>query len=171
MTKVGGNVAVLVDRETRFDHIRPLYLEAVMLVERAHRQLLDVIKDAFDRRGRADINSVQALLLYNVGAKELSAGELRSRGYYLGSNASYNIKKLVETGFLDHQRSRIDRRSVRIKLTDKGREVHDIMDLLYEKHLRTLEVVGGFNSDELAAVNNSLRRLERFWNAQLLYRL
>ena len=90
------------------------------MVERLHRRLLDVIKDEFDRRGRADINSVQALLLYNIGDKELTAGELRSRGYYLGSNVSYNLKKLVEMGFLDHQRSRVDRRSVRIKLTDLG---------------------------------------------------
>jgi len=119
------------DREARFDHIRPHYLEALTLVERLHRRLLDVIKDEFDRRGRADINSVQALLLYNIGDKELTAGELRTRGYYLGSNVSYNLKKLVEMGFLDHQRSRVDRRSVRIKLTEKGREVRDIVDALY----------------------------------------
>src|SRR5262249_5572883 len=98
------------EREVRFEHIRPLYLEALTLVERLHRRLLDVIKDEFDRRGRADINSVQALLLYNIGDKELTAGELRTRGYYLGSNVSYNLKKLVEMGFLDHQRSRVDRR-------------------------------------------------------------
>ena len=117
------------EREARFEHIRPLYLEALTLVERLHRRLLDVIKDEFDRRGRADINSVQALLLYNIGEKELTAGELRTRGYYLGSNVSYNLKKLVEMGFLDHQRSRVDRRSVRIKLTDKGREVRDIVEV------------------------------------------
>src|SRR6266853_2061695 len=91
--------------------VQPLYLEALTLVERLHRRLLDVIKDEFDRRGRADINSVQALLLYNIGDKELTAGELRTRGYYLGSNVSYNLKKLVEMGFLDHQRSRVDRRA------------------------------------------------------------
>src|SRR5438067_12623277 len=108
-----------VEHEGRFEHIRPLYLEALTLVERLHRRLLDVIKDEFDRRSRADINSVQTLLLYNIGEKELTAGELRTRGYYLGSNVSYNLKKLVELGYLDHQRSRIDRRSLRIKLTDK----------------------------------------------------
>ena len=103
--------------------VQPLYLEALTLVERLHRRLLDVIKDEFDRRGRADINSVQALLLYNIGDKELTAGELRTRGYYLGSNVSYNLKKLVELGFLDHQRSRVDRRSVRIRLTPQGQEI------------------------------------------------
>ena len=138
------------DREARFDHIRPHYLEALTLVERLHRRLLDVIKDEFDRRGRADINSVQALLLYNIGDKELTAGELRTRGYYLGSNVSYNLKKLVEMGFLDHQRSRVDRRSVRIKLTEKGREVRDTVDALYQKHVRTVEQVGGINADEFA---------------------
>jgi DNA-binding MarR family transcriptional regulator len=159
------------DREVRFEHIRPLYLDALTLVERLHRRLLDVIKDEFDRRSRGDINAVQALLLYNIGEKELTAGELRTRGYYLGSNVSYNLKKLVETGFLDHQRSRIDRRSVRIRLTDKGREVRDIVESLYQKHVRTVEQVGGINSDEFATLNKSLHRLERFWTDQILYRL
>src|SRR6266436_3425535 len=151
--------------------VQPLYLEALTLVERLHRRLLDVIKDEFDRRGRADINSVQALLLYNIGDKELTAGELRTRGYYLGSNVSYNLKKLVEMGYLDHQRSRIDRRSVRIKLTDKGREVRDIVDVLYQKHVATVAQVGGIDGGEFATLNKSLQRLERFWTDQILYRL
>jgi len=159
------------DRQARFDQIRPLYLDALTLVERLHRRLLDVIKDEFDRRGRSDINSVQALLLYNIGDKELTAGELRTRGYYLGSNVSYNLKKLVEMGFLDHQRSRVDRRSVRISLTDAGREVRDIVEGLYQKHVRTIEQVGGINADEFATLNKSLHRLERFWTDQILYRL
>jgi DNA-binding MarR family transcriptional regulator len=158
-------------QDAAFDHIRPMYLEALTLVERLHRRLLDVIKDEFDRRGCSDINSVQALLLYNIGDKELTAGELRSRGYYLGSNVSYNLKKLVEMGFLDHQRSRVDRRSVRIKLTEKGQEVRNIVDALYAKHVRTVEQVGGINQDEFATLNKSLHRLERFWTDQILYRL
>ena len=159
------------ERQARFDHIQPHYLEALTLIERLHRRLLDVIKDEFDRRSRADINSVQALLLYNIGEKELTAGELRTRGYYLGSNVSYNLKKLVEMAFLDHQRSRVDRRSVRIKLTDKGREVRDIIEALYQKHVRTVEQVGGINAEEFSTLNKSLHRLERFWTDQILYRL
>jgi DNA-binding MarR family transcriptional regulator len=159
------------ERQARFEHIRPLYLDALTLVERLHRRLLDVIKDEFDRRGRSDINSVQALLLYNIGDKELTAGELRTRGYYLGSNVSYNLKKLVEMGFLDHQRSRVDRRSVRIKLTEKGAEVRDIVDALYMKHVRTVEQVGGISAEDFQTLNKSLHRLERFWTDQILYRL
>ena len=158
-------------RDAAASKVQPLYLEALTLVERLHRRLLDVIKDEFDRRGRSDINSVQALLLYNIGDKELTAGELRTRGYYLGSNVSYNLKKLVELGFLDHQRSRVDRRSVRIKLTDKGRDVRDIVEALYQKHVRTVEQVGGINADEFSTLNKSLHRLERFWTDQILYRL
>ena len=151
--------------------VQPLYLEALTLVERLHRRLLDVIKDEFDRRGRADINSVQALLLYNIGDKELTAGELRTRGYYLGSNVSYNLKKLVELGFLDHQRSRVDRRSVRIRLTPQGQEVRRIVDSLYQKHVKTVEQVGGISGEEFSTLNKSLHRLERFWTDQILYRL
>ena len=96
---------------------------------------------------------------------------MRTRGYYLGSNVSYNLKKLVEMGFLDHQRSRVDRRSVRIKLTEKGVDVRDIVEQLYQKHVRTVEQVGGISSDEFAALNKALHRLERFWTDQILYRL
>ena len=141
------------------------------LIERLHRRLLDVIKDEFDRKGRADINAVQALLLFNIGDKELTAGELRTRGYYLGSNVSYNLKKLVEMGFLDHQRSRVDRRSVPIKLTEKGADVRDIVGQLYQKHVRTVEQVGGISNDEFTSLNKALHRLERFWTDQILYRL
>ena len=151
--------------------VQSLYLEALTLVERLHRRLLDVIKDEFDRRGRSDINSVQALLLYNIGDKELTAGELRTRGYYLGSNVSYNLKKLVELGFLDHQRSRVDRRSVRIRLTPQGQETRRIVDALYHKHVKTVEQVGGISGEEFSTLNKSLQRLERFWTDQILYRL
>ncbi len=151
--------------------VRSQYLESLTLVERLHRRLLDVIKDEFDRRGRADVNSVQALLLYNIGDKEVTAGELRTRGYYLGSNVSYNVKKLVEMGYLSHQRSRIDRRSVRIALTDTGQDVHSIVSGLYEKHVRTVEQIGGIKADEFAKLNESLSRLERFWTDQIRFKL
>ncbi|HVP98071.1 MAG TPA: winged helix DNA-binding protein [Roseiarcus sp.] len=148
-----------------------VYLETLTMVERLHRRLLDVIKDEFDRRGRSDINAVQALLLFNIGDKELTAGELRTRGYYLGSNVSYNVKKLVEMGFLHHARSRVDRRSVRISLTERGKEIHRIVSALYEKHARTVEQIGGLPRDDLARVNVSLLRLERYWTDQIKYRL
>jgi DNA-binding MarR family transcriptional regulator len=151
--------------------IKPLYLEALTLVERLHRRLLDVIKDEFDRAGRSDVNSVQALLLFNIGESELTAGELRTRGYYLGSNVSYNLKKLVEMGYIHHQRSRMDRRSVRVSLTDKGREVAAIVNGLYERHIRSIQQVGGIAPDDFKSLNRSLQRLERFWTDQILYRL
>jgi DNA-binding MarR family transcriptional regulator len=153
------------------DELGSLYLEALTLVERLHRRLLDVIKDEFERRGRADVNSVQALLLFNIGDSELTAGELRTRGYYLGSNVSYNLKKLVEGGYVHHQRSTVDRRSVRISLTPKGQEVRDIVDGLYRRHLYSIEKVGGLGSQDFATLNRSLQKLERFWTDQILYRL
>ncbi|MBA5776655.1 MarR family transcriptional regulator [Stappia sp. F7233] len=151
--------------------IKPLYLEALTLVERLHRRLLDVIKDEFDRMGRSDVNAVQALLLFNIGDAELTAGELRSRGYYLGSNVSYNLKKLVEMGYIHHQRSRMDRRSVRVSLTDKGIAVAEIVGDLYNRHMLSVEQVGEIGVDDFKQLNKSLRRLERFWTDQILYRL
>jgi len=171
MLKPIGKTTDLTEREERIGEIRPLYLQTVNLVERIHRRLLDVIKDEFDRRGRADVNSSQAFLLYNVGEQELSVGELRARGYYLGSNVSYNLKRLIEAGFIDHERSELDRRSVLIKLTTKGHEARDIVAGLYQKHIQSVVHVGGICCDEFIGLNKTLHRLERFWTDQILYRL
>lgn len=151
--------------------IHATYLEALNLIERLHRRLLDVIKDEFDRRNRADINPIQALLLFNIADKEVTVTELCTRGYYLGSNVSHNLKKLIELGFLDRRRSRADLRSVRLSLTESGQEVHDIIARLYEKHVRTVEPIGGLSADGFSRLNQALRRLERFWADQILYQL
>ena len=158
-------------RGERKEEVRPVYLEALTMVERLHRRLLDVIKDEFDRRGRTDVNAVQALLLYNIGDKELTAGELRTRGYYLGSNLSYNVNKQVETGYLHHARARGDRRSVRSSLTANGTAIHAIVAQLYEKHVATVEPIGGISTYEFVRMNQALTRLERFWTDQIKYRL
>ena len=168
-TKMKPQQAPVVDPQE--DAIRNLYLVSLHLVERLHRRLLDVIKDEFDRAGRSDVNAVQALLLFNIGNSELTAGELRSRGYYLGSNVSYNVKKLVEMGYLNHQRSRVDRRSVRIRLTDLGEDIREMVAGLYEKHVMTVEQIGGISSDDFVKLNNALTRLDRFWTDQIRYRL
>ena len=148
-----------------------LYLETLNLVERLHRQLLDVIKDELDRRDEREINSVQALLLFNVGDQELSAGELRTRGHYLGSNVSYNLKKLVDLGYIHHARSEVDRRSVLVRLTDKGETVRNMLRELFEHHLGSLEPVGNVAAGDLETLNASLKRLERFWIDQVRFRL
>jgi DNA-binding MarR family transcriptional regulator len=151
--------------------LKSRYLVSLKLVERLHRLLLDVIKDEFERLGRSDVNSVQALLLYNIGDAELTAGELTSRGYYLGSNVSYNLKKLVDAGYINHQRSTVDRRSVRVKLTEKGLEICRVVNALYHRQLKSLQQVGGINAEDLELLNKTLIRMERFWTDQIRYQL
>jgi DNA-binding MarR family transcriptional regulator len=145
------------------------YLETLAMVERLHRLLLDVVKDEFERLGIIDINSVQALLLFNVGDNEVTAGELKTRGYYQGSNVSYNLKKLVECGYMHHQKCEVDRRAVRVRLTEKGRQICEIIGTLFERHA---EAIGGrelFGSIPLSDINASLRRMERYWSDQIRY--
>ena len=167
---VALNIGTLSSTEQPED-LKGRYLVSLKLIERLHRLLLDVIKDEFERLGRSDVNSVQALLLYNIGDAELTAGELTSRGYYLGSNVSYNLKKLVESGYINHQRSSTDRRSVRVRLTEKGQEVCKVVSALYQRQLRSLQQVGGVDSGDLETLNKSLIKLERFWSDQIRYQL
>jgi DNA-binding MarR family transcriptional regulator len=145
------------------------YLDNLSLVERLHRLLLDVIKDEFERLAILEINSVQALLLFNIGENEVTAGELKSRGYYQGSNVSYNLKKLVELGYMHHQRSEIDRRSVRVRLTEKGRRVRGLLHELFARHAEAMEKRALINSEGMEDVNSALKRIERFWTEQIRY--
>lgn len=147
------------------------YLELLQLVERLHRQLLDVVKDELDREGLDDLNSVQALLLFNIGDQELTAGELRTRGHYLGSNVSYNLKKLVDAGYIRHERSAVDRRSVRVSLTETGRAVQARLNKLFERQGASLAPVGGVDTEQLPTVNTALARIERFWADHIRFRM
>jgi len=143
------------------------YLDSLTLVERLHRLLLDVIKDEFERVGVLEINAVQALLLFNVGDNEVTAGELKTRGYYQGSNVSYNLKKLVDMGFMHHNRSEIDRRSVRVSLTQKGRDVRKVVSKLFATHAAGLMTKGVLDHRGIDDITMSLRRVERFWTEQI----
>lgn len=147
------------------------YLELLQLVERLHRQLLDVVKDELEREGIDDVNSVQALLLFNIGDQELTAGELRTRGHYLGSNVSYNLKKLVEAGYIRHERSATDRRSVRVSLTETGHAVRSQLNTLFERQSTSLSPVGGVEIDTLPSMNTALTRVERFWADHIRFRM
>lgn len=141
------------------------YLDAIQLIERLHRQFLDVLKVELDKNHVQDINNVQSMILYNIGEDELTVGELTVRGYYLGSNVSYNVKKMVENGYLDQERSIHDKRSIRVKLSPKGRELHQLVSAMFKRHEEEIE-----NSDcgdgELKQMNEMLKRIESFWAAQ-----
>ncbi|MBB5514942.1 DNA-binding MarR family transcriptional regulator [Rubricella aquisinus] len=145
------------------------YVETMSMLERLHRLLLDVIKDEFERLGILDINAVQALLLFNVGDSVLTAGELKTRGYYQGSNVSYNLKKLVEAGYMHHQRCDVDRRAVRVKLTERGQDIQALVNALFERHAIAIAERGMIGGNGLAGINADMKRLERFWAEQIRY--
>ena len=155
--------------ETPAGQTKAQFLECLRLIERLHRRLLDILKMRLDETGRTDINSVQALLLYNIGDNEMTAGELRTRGYYLGSNVSYNLKKLVEMGYIEHERSEHDRRSVRIRLSGKGRDINNLVAGLMDEQLEAIVSGSHMKSEELRQLRDALRGLERFWSERINY--
>jgi len=157
--------------ETPQARAKALYLDCLSLVERLHRRLLDVIKDHLEREGCSELNAVQALLVYHIGEHEMTAGELKSRGYYQGSNVSYNLKKLVEMGYIHHAPAEHDRRAVRISLTDKGRKIRACVDALYDEHLQGLLDPATMGEEEMSALRRGLRGLERFWSDRLQFSL
>jgi len=141
------------------------YYDTITLIERLHRYFLDVVKTELDRKGIQDINNIQAMILHNVGADEMTVGELTLRGYYLGSNVSYNVKKMTENGYIAQERSVHDKRSIRVKLTDKGRDLHKMLDEVFKKHEGKLSEQKIENAD-LVDLNHTMKQLERFWAGQ-----
>jgi DNA-binding MarR family transcriptional regulator len=138
------------------------YLEVISLVERLHRQFLEVVKLELEGLRIHDINNVQAMMLFNIGDAEMTVGELTLRGCYLGSNVSYNVKKMVENGYLAHERSVHDRRSIHVRLTDKGGKLRDSLSAMHQRHGQMLSQAT-LSGDDLQNTSVTLRRLERFW--------
>jgi DNA-binding MarR family transcriptional regulator len=142
--------------------VKSAYIEMISLVERLHRQCLEVVKTELDRLGIRDLNNVQSLILFNIGEEELTVGELTQRGYYLGSNVSYNVKKMVENGYLIQERSAHDRRSFHVRAADKGLEIYRQLDVLFAGHSEKLGAAQ-FTNEGLEQTCTTLRRVEQFW--------
>lgn len=141
------------------------YFESIQMIERLHRYFLDVLKVELDRKGVQDINNVQSMILYNIGDDELTVGELTIRGYYLGSNVSYNVKKMVENGYLIQERSVHDKRSIRVRLSEKGTALRDTITEMFGRHEGLIEGTE-LSSERLETLNKTMKLLERFWASQ-----
>ena len=145
------------------------FLECLRLIERLHRRILDLLKFRIEALGYSDINSVQALLLHNIGDREMTAGELKTRGYYLGSNVSYNLKKMVTNGYIRQERSEHDLRSVRVSLSQKGLAIHNLIAELFEQNLELINSEEILLEGDLENLRGQLRKLEVFWDQQMNY--
>ena len=135
------------------------------MIERLHRYFLDVVKIEIDHKKIEDINNVQAMILYNIGYENMTVGELTLRGYYLGSNVSYNVKKMSENGYIEQERSVHDKRSIKVKLSDKGKELYEVLNGMFQRHEGKLEGTK-LSPEALSETIETLQNVERFWNAQ-----
>jgi DNA-binding MarR family transcriptional regulator len=139
------------------------YLEVLVLAERLHRQFLEVIQLELDTLGVRDINNVRALILLNIGDAEMTASELLWRGCYLGSNVSYNLKKLTESGYVVQERSSHDRRVVIVRNSEKGMELCGLLKNMNARHLEALSKAN-FREADLNICRSTLRTLQQFWS-------
>lgn len=143
------------------------YNELTTLIERLHRRFMDVLRTKLNRERIDDLSAVQVNLMINIGDEEVVIRDLVERGYYLGSNVSYNVKKLVENGYLEQERSTTDRRSVRVRVSDKGKDVCakvlDLEDQLAER------LADSADQQALAEALNALRGVERLWADYIHY--
>jgi DNA-binding MarR family transcriptional regulator len=147
------------------------FLKSLSLLEQAHRRLHDVVKDDLERGGERSLTGVQALLIYEIGEGEAPASVLRARGAFAGTSLSYNVKKLQEGGYLIQTRSEDDKRTVTLRLTERGLKVRARVAKLFEKQANALEPTASVRPDDLSQLNKTITRLERFWSDQIRFRL
>jgi len=147
------------------------FVKSLSLLEQAHRRLHDVVKDDLERGGERHLTGVQALLLYEIGEGETPASVLRSRGAFAGTSLSYNVKKLQEGGYLNQSRSEADKRTVRLKLTERGLKVRARVEGLFDRQANALEPTASVRPDDLIQLNKTVARLERFWSDQIRFQL
>ncbi|MEQ8320442.1 MAG: MarR family transcriptional regulator [Rhodospirillales bacterium] len=144
------------------------YIELTLLIERLHRRFLDVLRTELKNLGIRDINGVQALMLTNIGEGEIIIRDLIERGYYQGSNVSYNIKKLTDYGYLEQARAQHDKRSITVRLTNKGHAVVVGIRAMEEKNgIRFEDAIN--NGTSIGEAANMLRKLERTWDEYIRY--
>ncbi|HYG90246.1 MAG TPA: MarR family winged helix-turn-helix transcriptional regulator [Azospirillum sp.] len=145
-----------------------VYQDLARLIERMHRRYLDVVRSGLLRLGADDIGPVQALMLMLIGDSEPSVRDLMERGYYLGSNASYSLKQLVEAGYVERGSDQRDRRAARLRLTDRGRKLRADLTRLEQRHAEVLARTPE-ESEELRGAHRTLRRLDRIWGDMVRY--
>jgi len=138
------------------------YVEVNSLIGHLHRSFLEVVKLELERLGVHDINNVQGMMLFNIGDAQMSVSELTLRGCYLGSNVTYNVKKMVKNGYLTQRRSLHDGRVIHVRLTEKGIGLREHLTTMHQLHAEMLPQAR-LAAEDLQRANATLRRLERFW--------
>jgi DNA-binding MarR family transcriptional regulator len=141
-------------------------LDLPRLIERMHRRYLDVVRIELNRRGIHDISPVQAMMLGTIGSEEMSVRDMIERGYYLGSNASYNLKNLVDGGYVERQASARDRRSAMLKCSAKGRGILEALSKL-NAHMAEGVLKSDSERGDLETAFQTLRKLERRWTDEI----
>lgn len=138
--------------------------------ERNYKLFLDIIKREIDKLKYTDITAIQALILLNLGDNVVTISEVISRGYYIGSNASYNVKKLVKSGYITQVSSNYDKRAVLLKLTPKATTLCAKIDKSIEAQMNGLEKTIKGKLDLKSGIE-FLKTIERFWQNLLQTRI
>ncbi|WP_244492751.1 MarR family transcriptional regulator [Bosea sp. Root670] len=138
------------------------------MIERVSRRFLDYLRLELSKLGVDDISPSQVMVLMTIGQGEIAVRDLLDRGHYGGSNASYNLKQLVENGYLDRGASPRDRRQARISLSLKGQMLCERLRLLDEASQVGQRLESNRETD-VNTTHETLRQLEQWWNDALRY--
>ncbi|WP_375292956.1 MULTISPECIES: MarR family transcriptional regulator [Ensifer] len=144
------------------------YFELARMMERASRRFTGLLRAELTKLGVDDIGPAQAMVLLAIGDAEVSVAELLDRGHYVGSNVSYYLKQLGDGEYIDRAASQRDRRSARIKLSEKGKQLCDALRKAAGAYERVLSH-GEQDRRNLETAFQTLHRLELVWGNATRY--
>ncbi|MDR0640761.1 MAG: MarR family winged helix-turn-helix transcriptional regulator [Holosporales bacterium] len=145
-------------------------LELSICGEKTFRLFLEIIKQELDILGIADISGIQAFILMNINENVITVGEVLTKGYYIGSNASYNVKKMIANKYIMQTPSDYDRRASYLQLTKKGLELCSKLEAAISQHMNRFEAVATGKS-EIERGLKFLKKVENYWQGILTRRV
>ncbi len=131
-------------------------------IVQAQKSFLELIEHELKLINEENLSAVQALIILNIGDNDVSLGDLVLKRGYSGSNASYNIKKIANEGYIEQIPSPHDKRSLILRLTNKGTDVFKKLKSAIDKHSQKLEHVV-FDRVNYSRVSKFLREISNYW--------
>jgi DNA-binding MarR family transcriptional regulator len=139
------------------------YLRIFSLSENLNHTFLQSLKRNLVKNKINDINSIQCLILYNIGTKKINVSDIKNQNYYIGSNVTYNLQKMIENNYLIKEKSLLDGRNQEIKLSKKGLSLYMQLNQIFSEWNKNIKN-NGFSEKDIEEGEKALLRLKAYVN-------
>jgi Transcriptional regulators len=101
--------------------------DIAVAMDRGLRVFAEFARPILTLHGAEKVSISNLIFLLSVGDGEARVNDIVKRGRYVGSNASYALKFLQESGYIDRKQDPEDRRNAVVSWTPKGKAIVDAL--------------------------------------------